>query len=54
MSHEVTFMFPDQQLYRDRSTSQGQVGVVDSGGIPPGGLPLGSPGPILSPFGLEP
>ena len=26
-------MFPDQQLYRDHSTSQGQVGVVDSGGV---------------------
>ena len=26
----VTFMFPDEQLHRNRSASQGQVGVVDS------------------------
>ena len=30
----VTFMFPDEQFYRNGSASQGQVGVVDSGGYP--------------------
>ena len=40
-------MFPDEQLYRNRSASQGQVGVVDSRGLPLGGVPpppRGSPG----------
>ena len=32
-------MFPDEQLHRNRSASQGQVGVVDSRGLPLGGVP---------------
>ena len=40
-------MFPDEQLHRNHSVSQGQVGEVESGGgIPLGGVPpRGSPGP---------
>ena len=50
-------MFPDEQLHRNGSASQGQVGVVDSGGLPLGGVPpppRGSPGPTLGSVGLEP
>jgi len=35
----VTFMFPDEQLHRNRSASQRQVGVVDSRGYPTGRCP---------------
>ena len=39
--HGVTFTFPDEQLHRNHSASQGQVGEVDSGGLSLGGAPEG-------------